>query len=290
MLGERALVVRLVAVVVEMVGLGVRHDGDGWAVFAEAAVGFVRLRHEHVARAGVAAVEHGAVRALDRAADGVARVGERAFAAMEQDVREHRACGGLAVCAGHGHGACAVHEQGENVAAVHDVRALCLCLHDFGVAGLDGARVDDDARALHIAGALPDFDGDAERFEAVGLRAALTVGTVDGHMVLVEHLGEHAHARSPDADEMGAAQTGHGLLLVELCGGGVERHCLCVMRATHVNSSSIVSAVLCRSCYRIACGVCRGHLHQRASPAMVRMRCAMRSAASRMPYCHALRP
>ncbi len=50
----------------------------------------------------------------------------------------------------------------------------------------------------HGAGARPDGDGGAERVEAAGRRATRAVGTVAGHMVLVEQLGEHAQARSPD--------------------------------------------------------------------------------------------
>lgn len=73
MVHECGPIIVLRAVVVKVVGFGIGDDGDLRMVFGEAAVRFVGLGHQHVALAGMAAVQNGTVFALDGTADGVAR-------------------------------------------------------------------------------------------------------------------------------------------------------------------------------------------------------------------------
>lgn len=218
MLDKRGAIVRLVAVVVEMVGFAVGDDRDLGMVLFEAAVGFVGFGNERLAFADMSAVDGGSVGALDGAADRVARC----LSAVFEHVGEHRAGGGLAVRARHGDGALAVHEQGEDVAAVHDALVGTVRDDDLRIVRLDGARVNDGVGAGHVLRLLAECDGDAERFETVGLGAALTVGAGDGHAAFVEHFGKDGHTGAADADEMRGAQHVDGLFRSEGRACGVE--------------------------------------------------------------------
>jgi len=191
---------------VQMVGFRIGDDGGGGTVLGEAAVGFVGLRHQHRAVSGMAAVTVRAVRRLDGAADGVAGVGELPGSRVDQDVGEQRAGGGLAVRASHGDGPFGGHQQGEDVAAVHDAGTGRMRRHDLRIVRLDGARIDHGCRAGHVLRALPELDRDAQRLQPIGFGAWLAVGSVDDDALLVQHLGQHAHAGAADADEMGPAQ------------------------------------------------------------------------------------
>ena len=103
----------------------------------------------------------------------------------------------------------AVHQQRQDVAAMHDADAPLVRRDEFGVVGLYGAGVHHGVGATHVVGLLADFDGDAEGSQPFGLRAFLTVGTVDVDATLMEHFGEHAHTGATDADEMGPSQLQH---------------------------------------------------------------------------------
>ena len=164
---ERGTVVGFVAVMVEMIGFTVGDNGDGRMVFGEAAVRFVGFGHQDVAFARVSAVQRGAVRALDKAADGVAWIGT----GVHQNVGQHGAGGGFAVRSGHGDGSFAVHEQGEDVTAMHNALARRVCCDDFRIVRFDGAGVDHGLGLGDIFGSLPEFNGDAQRFKSVGFGA-----------------------------------------------------------------------------------------------------------------------
>ena len=62
---------------------------------------------------------------------------------------------------------------------MHDADAPLVRRDDFGVVGLYGAGVHHGVGATHVVGLLADFDGDAEGSQPFGLRAFLTVGTVE---------------------------------------------------------------------------------------------------------------
>ena len=86
MVDERGAVMRLVAIMVEMVCERVRDHRDRGTVLAEAAVGFVRLRDQHVAASGMPAVQYRSPGCLDGAADGVAGIGQLPGSGMNEDV------------------------------------------------------------------------------------------------------------------------------------------------------------------------------------------------------------
>lgn len=139
---------------------------------------------------------------MDGTADGVARIGEFAFSGVHENVRQHGAGRGLAVGAGHGHRTFRVHQQGEDVAAVHDALPCLMRGDDFRIVRLDGAGEHDGVLAFDVLRLLAEFDGDAEALQTVGFGAWLTVRTIDLDALLMQHFSEHAHACATDADEM----------------------------------------------------------------------------------------
>jgi len=149
-------------------------------------------------------------------ADGVARI----LARLHEDVRQHRAGRGLAVRTGNGDGAASVHQQGEDVAAVHDAGAFLRSGDDFRVIGLDGAGVYDGVRFGHVFGTLAELHGDAQGFQTVGFSAVFAIRTVDLDASLMEHFGKDAHAGASDADEMGMPQHFDALIGAECRSGG----------------------------------------------------------------------
>ena len=199
---ERGTVVGFVAVMVEMIGFTVGDNGDGRMVFGEAAVRFIGFGHQDVAFARVSAVQRGAVRALDKAADGVAWIGT----GVHQNVGQHGAGGGFAVRSGHGDGSFAVHEQGEDVTAMHNALARRVCCDDFRIVRFDGAGVDHGLGLGDIFGSLPEFNGDAQRFKSVGFGAVCAIGAVHRDSFGVQHFGQNAHTGTADTDEMGGAE------------------------------------------------------------------------------------
>ena len=199
---ERGTVVGFVAVMVEMIGFTVGDNGDGRMVFGEAAVRFIGFGHQDIAFARVSAVQRGAVRALDKAADGVAWIGT----GVHQNVGQHGAGGGFAVRSGHGDGSFAVHEQGEDVTAMHNTLARRVCCDDFRIVRFDGAGVDHGLGLGDIFGSLPEFNGDAQRFKSVGFGAVCAIGAVHRDSFGVQHFGQNAHTGTADTDEMGGAE------------------------------------------------------------------------------------
>ena len=97
---------------------------------------------------------------LDKAADGVAWIGT----GVHQNVGQHGAGGGLPCAPATVTARFAVHEQGEDVTAMHNALARRVCCDDFRIVRFDGAGVDHGLGLGDIFGSLPEFNGDAQRF------------------------------------------------------------------------------------------------------------------------------
>ena len=145
-----------------MVGLGIRDNLDVGVVFGKAAVRFIGFGDEHRPLAGMSPIERGSVGSLNGAADRIARVGEFAGAGMHEYVGEQRARGRLAMGAGDGHSVLAVHEQGENVTAMHQLGAIGHGCDDLRIVRLDRAGIHHHLRILHVLGALGELHRYAE--------------------------------------------------------------------------------------------------------------------------------
>ena len=91
---------------------------------------------------------------------------------------------------GHGDGSFAVHEQGEDVTAMHNALARRVCCDDFRIVRFDGAGVDHGLGLGDIFGSLPEFNGDAQRFKSVGFGAVCAIGAVHRDSFGVQHFGQ----------------------------------------------------------------------------------------------------
>ena len=140
--GDEGLTIALWrAVMVKMIRFGVGDDGDGWSVFGETAVRLVGFRDEDAPSTGMSAVKGLAVGALDGAANRVTGISQVTGTCVHEDMRQQRTGGGFTVCTGYGDRIMMVHEQCEDIAAMHDMRALGRRGDDLWIVRLDGAGI-----------------------------------------------------------------------------------------------------------------------------------------------------
>ncbi len=201
-----------------VVQLDVEDDGDLGGVLVEAAVALVGLGDEDLALA-VLGVGAGGVQV---AADGVRRLEtERA----EGD-GEHGGGGRLAVGAGDGDRAQAVHQGREGVGAVHDRDAALVGGGQLGVVRADRGGDDDAGGVLgEVVGRVADVDRHAEGAQGVGRRGVLGVAARHLRAALREDLRDARHAGSADADEVRPVHRGwdggcHGRVSLIVASGG----------------------------------------------------------------------
>src|SRR5690606_11348215 len=71
--------------------------------------------------------------------------------------------------------------------------------------GADGGGRDQGARALDVLGRMADQDARAQRRQPPRHGGFLDVGAADGIAQVQQDLGDAAHARAADADEMDVA-------------------------------------------------------------------------------------
>ena len=129
------------AVMVKMIRFGVGDDGDGGLVFSETAVRLVGFCDEDAPGASMSAVKGLAVWALDGTANRVAGISQVTGACVHENMGQQRTGGGFAVCTGYGDRIMMVHEQCEDIAAMHDMRALGRRGDDLWIVRLDGAGI-----------------------------------------------------------------------------------------------------------------------------------------------------
>lgn len=202
---------RVVRVVVQ---LDVEDDRDPRGVLLEAPVALVGLRDEEVALA-VRGVGAGA---LQVAADRVRRVEAQAG----QGDREHRGGGGLAVRAGDGDRAQAVHQGGQRVGTVHHRHGQLRRADQLGVVRADGAGDDHTGRVVRqMTGGVPDVDGRPQRAQRLGGGGLLGVAARHLRSPLGEDLRDARHPGAADADEVrpfqGGGNTGCHLWILRGC-------------------------------------------------------------------------
>ena len=140
------------AVVVEMLGIDVGHDGDGRWQAQEGAVGFVRFDDHPVAGAEASI---GAVGVDDAAVD------HRGVEAAGIEHRgDHRGGGGLAVGAADGDRPFEAHQLAQHLGAADHRHQPGTGGQDLGIVLLDGARDDHDLGGGDVVGAVADGDFD----------------------------------------------------------------------------------------------------------------------------------
>ena len=108
----------------------------------------------------------------------------------------------LAVRAGDRDALLELHQLGQHHRARHDRHAPVARADHLGIVAAHRGRGDDAVGALDVGGVMPEHDGGAERIEPARRRAAGDVRAADPVAQVEQHLGDAAHARAADADEV----------------------------------------------------------------------------------------
>ena len=181
--------------VVEVVGVDIEDDRDVGRELQECVHIFARLTHDDVAVADIAvAADEGQLAAND---------GGGVKAGADQHLAEHRGGGSFAVSAGYGDAApVAAGDNTQHDAALDGGNALLTRGNQLGVILFDGGGIDHQLCTVDVLGAVTHAHGDAVAFDAVEGIALVHVGAAQLKARAVQDLGERAHARAADADEV----------------------------------------------------------------------------------------
>ena len=104
--------------------------------------------------------------------------------------------------AGDGDALLQAHQLGQQHGARHHGNAARARGQHFGVVGLDGGAGDHGLRAVDVRSLVADEDAQAEFCQPQRDRAGGDVRTRDAIAQVVQDLGDGAHARAADADEV----------------------------------------------------------------------------------------
>ena len=189
-------------IVVEMVGLDVRHDHDIGIEIEEGAIGLVGLCNEIL----TLAVPPVRIVALDDASNEEARVELHAVEHRGDHGRRRR----LAVSPGNGDRRVPLPELREHLGARPHRNIELSRAHELGIGLGDGGGDDHDIgfHGIDGGGVVTDMDINARARELANIARGLEVGTAHRITALVKHEGDAAHARPAYADKMDAERTG----------------------------------------------------------------------------------
>ena len=96
------------------------------------------------------------------------------------------------------------HQLGEHQRARHDRDALLARRDDLGVVGLHRRRYHHDIGAFHVGRLVRELHFHPELDEPLGRAVLREVRAAHLVALVHQHLGNAAHARAADADEMDA--------------------------------------------------------------------------------------
>src|SRR5262245_13054521 len=182
-----------VLVVVEVLAVDVRDDGQRRLEAQERAVGLVRLGHHQVALAEP--------RVRVERSDAAPHDDRGIEAAPLEDRGDHGRRRRLAVRARDRDAELQAHQLGEHLRARDDRHLQAARLEDLDVVGGDGGRGHDDVRSRDASGLVTEVDARAETAQALHRVVLGEIGA--GHLVaeVEEHLGDPAHAAAADPHE-----------------------------------------------------------------------------------------
>ena len=194
-------------VVVEVLAVDVGDDGEDGRELQERAIALVGLDHEELAgpETGVAAA-HGA----DASADNDCGV----KSGVDEDGRDHRRRGGLAVAAGDCDAELQPHEFGEKFASGNYGDADPPGFLNFGVGLIDGGADDERLGSFDVLRGVAFDDAGAAGGKTLRDWRELHVGAGDLVAEGQQDLGDAAHADAADPGEMKLLLLKKHLLLV----------------------------------------------------------------------------
>ncbi len=117
--------------------------------------------------------------------------------------------GGFAVGTGDGDAVAIAHQFSQHFCTRYHRDAAFQCSGDFRVGRVHGTRHHQHVGSGSVFGTVADENLCAERFQALGDRRSLQVGT--GHFIaqVQQHFGNPAHAHTADTDEVDTADAAH---------------------------------------------------------------------------------
>lgn len=181
--------------IVQMIGVDVGDDGDIGRQLEEGIHILARLTHDDVT------LSHIAVAAQQRQLASDDRRGVEAR--TDQQLAEHGGGRGFAVGSGYGDGAVvAAGNDAQHYRALDRGDTLFGGCHQLGVILLDGGGIDDQLRALDVFRTVTHVHRNSVGADAVERFTLVRVGAGELKALAVQDLGQRAHARAADADEM----------------------------------------------------------------------------------------
>ena len=192
---ERRFDVVQILVEIQMILVDVEDHRDRGIEMPEAAAVFAGLGDERIA----AAYARAAADRVQLAAD----VNARILARFDENLRDHRRGGGLAVRAGDADRLIErAHQPPQQHRALNLRNAQPLRLGALGVAFRNGGRIDHQIRAVDVFGAVADVNLYAQLFERFGLVGGVAVGAGHGTALLQHEPRQPAHGAAADSDKM----------------------------------------------------------------------------------------
>src|SRR5437588_10010773 len=182
------------AVVLEVIGLDIRDNGDLRPQLVEGAVVLVRLDDDDVALAVLGV--RGDV--LQDAADDDGRIEAGIF----ENGGDHGRSRGLAVCPGNADAALFIDDRREQILAADDLDALLAPGVDLGVRTFDGGSDDDRIDAGQVRGVMSDADVDSAAGQKRHDFGRFEIASGDGFAASLQDLCNPAHSDAADANEM----------------------------------------------------------------------------------------
>ena len=203
--------------VIKVIGVDVEDDRDIGRQLEEGIDIFARLTDDDIAVTDVAvAADEGQLAADD---------GGGVEAGADQHLTEHRGGGRLAVRSADGDAALiAAGDDAQHDAALDGGDALFARGDQLGVILLDGGGVDNQLGALDILGAVTHMHGNAVALDAVEGIALVHIRSAELKALAVQYLGEGAHPRPADADEVDALDMIQKMIVVH---GDAPLNALC---------------------------------------------------------------
>ena len=124
------------------------------------------------------------------------------YAAFGEDAGDQAGGGGLAMGTGDGDTLLEAHQLGQHLGPGNHRHMALAGRDDLRIVGLDGGRHDDGVGLGDVFSGMADMHLDALGFEAAGGGAGRQVGTRNLVAQVGQHLGDAAHPRAADADEV----------------------------------------------------------------------------------------